>query len=251
MALTPLEVQITNDEGAPVEGATIEVRNELTGLTATGYERDGTEMVGPYLTDSYGSKVIWLPNSIVEWRSAGAWVTNWRAFRAYAGYGAEGIFADSLGAPVSLDAPVPAGATLLDTITIPSLGIDSVVGAFALTLDFAFNHMSDLAFLVSTPAVPFKGVWEGADLPNGSTDDYAFDGTVTLGPSGPSAYRDANDDPIEMVDGGTYYHTFDHSDVRTTAADGDWKLYWRSITSPAFSDHLGELRGWSIELIPD
>jgi hypothetical protein len=120
MALTPLEVEVL-DGGAPVDGATIEVRNHLRAsagpLSPTGYDDQGAALSDPVLTDSTGGVPggIWLPNGLYDWRwSFGGFTSGWRSFPAYRGRGRE-----------FYDESTPAAALpATDTITVPSGGVD-------------------------------------------------------------------------------------------------------------------------------
>jgi subtilisin-like proprotein convertase family protein len=141
MALTPLEVEVLNVDGSPASGATIELRHELTGVTADGYERDGSVMTPPILTDAAGAAMTWLPNDIYEWRSVGAVTSSWRAFRAYAGRGREGTVSSA-----------PAQALpCADTITVASAGIDDAIGKLQVVVDFSHDHMRDAAMVLVPP----------------------------------------------------------------------------------------------------
>lgn len=246
MALTPLEVEVLNVDGSPAVNATIEVRHELTGVTASpsGYERDGSPMADPILTDSTGAAVTWLPNGIYEWRSVGAVTSGWRAFRAYAGFGVEGIVPATSSMPISMDDPLPAfeSFTVLDTVTVPSFGVEDGVGRVEVTLDFAFSNMADLVLRFGGP--DFGGiVWDGSTI---SGPDYAFDGTVTFTGS------ELGEDPLvaPIVDGGLYT-TGVLLSAEGTAAAGAWVLQWYEVLAPGATGRTGELRDWSIEFLPD
>lgn len=151
MALAPLEVEIL-DGGAPVDGATIEVRSHLRPgagpLSPTGYDDQGAALSDPILTDASGGAVIWLPNGSYDWRwSFGGFTSGWRAFRAYAGVGRE-----------FLDVSIPAAALpTTDTITVPTAAVDTAVGKIDVTLDFADDHMGQAIILLVPPSAPARG----------------------------------------------------------------------------------------------
>jgi hypothetical protein len=153
MALTPLEVEVL-DGGAPVDGATIEVRNHLRAsagpLSPTGYDDQGAALSDPVLTDSTGGVPggIWLPNGLYDWRwSFGGFTSGWRSFPAYRGRGRE-----------FYDESTPAAALpATDTITVPSGGVDNNIGGVEVTLDFADDHMGQAMIVLVPPSAPARG----------------------------------------------------------------------------------------------
>jgi hypothetical protein len=253
MALTPLEVQVVDASGTPVNNAVIEVRHELTGVTAspTGYNRDGSDMGDPVTTDSQGGAVVWLPNGIYEWRATGPVTTNWRAFRAYSGFGSESA-AIASSPNASMDDPMPpfdvnGTSVSLDTITVPSFGVDDTIGGIEISVDMVFNHMWDLELWAvnDTNAIP---LWASAGYRSGATsaDDYAFDGefAVSTVEGADTQYRDGG--PTQMVDGTTYRT----SGSASGPASGDWHIQWMENGEPAFTGRAGTLRSWSIRFVP-
>lgn len=254
MALSPLQIELIDSTGGPVSGATIELRHELTAVTADGYNRDGTVMTQPFTTDANGAMLTWIVNGIYEWRATGIWSTDWKAFRAWGGFGVEGLFSSTPSA--SLNDPMPASFTTLDTITVPSFGIEESVGEVEVVIDFAFDHMFDLALILLAPNGTTQAyLWQGDSLPSWpvSTDDYAFDGEITLIPGpGESRYFDSSNNPRPMVDGGTY-HAGDLSAVdgqlHNQVAAGNWALQWKK-TGDAFTPRSGIVRSWSLEFLP-
>lgn len=242
MALTPLEVEVLNPDGSPAASATVELRHELTGLAADGYNRDGSVMTPPILTDSAGAAMTWLPNGIYEWRSVGTVTTGWRAFRAYAGYGAESGPLTSSPA-TSLDDPLPASFTTLDTLVIPSFGVDDVVGSIRLTVNFAFDHVNDLALQLQSPGATREvAFWDGA---GNTLGDYAFDGEVMIQATGLDHDYDEH-----LTDGHTYGMGAAWDTFRDADASGTWTLRWQDTGLAASPTHTGILRSWAIEFIP-
>jgi hypothetical protein len=179
MALTPLEVEVL-DGGAPVDGATIEVRNHLRAsagpLSPTGYDDQGAALSDPVLTDSTGgvSGGIWLPNGLYDWRwSFGGFTSGWRSFPAYRGRGRE--FYDELTPAAALPAT--------DTVVVSSGGVDDAVGVARVSLTFDHDHMGDVVIMLVPP-------WE-------ATSDLTAVGPPTSATSGGSPLSGAE---VELRD---------------------------------------------------
>lgn len=265
MALTPLQIEIIDTSGAAVAGAPLEVRHELTGVTASYYNRDGTVATG-VVTDSDGAAQVWLPNGIYEWRTTSPFLTAWKAFRANSGFGAESAPIETGPLSVSMDDPLSTFPTFttLTTLVVPSFGVEDVIGTFKVTVDFVFSHLWDLVLIVAPPGsggggggggvdLWSAGTWAGSAFPAAtSADDYAFDGTFTIAAQGSAAqYADPDlGTSVQMVDGTTYVNS-GVAESRGDVAGGNWVFSFAEIHSDFPSDHFGEFRGASIEFIPD
>jgi hypothetical protein len=151
MALTALSIEVL-DGGAPVDGATMEVRDALVSAAR------GTDVIVPVYseaqatitppdTDATGKAEVWVPNGRYEWRTTGTFVSGWSSFTAYRGVGRE--FYDE-------SAPSAALPTT-DAITVPTADVDAAVGKIDVTLDFADDHMGQVVIVLVPPSAPARG----------------------------------------------------------------------------------------------
>jgi hypothetical protein len=151
MALTALAIEVL-DGGAPVDGATMEVRDALVSAAR------GTDVIVPVYseaqatitppdTDATGKAEVWVPNGRYEWRTTGTFVSGWSSFTAYRGVGRE--FYDE-------SAPSAALPTT-DAITVPTADVDAAVGKIDVTLDFADDHMGQAIIVLVPPSAPARG----------------------------------------------------------------------------------------------
>jgi hypothetical protein len=151
MALTALAIEVL-DGGAPVDGATMEVRDALVSAAR------GTDVIVPVYseaqatitppdTDATGKAEVWVPNGRYEWRTTGTFVSGWSSFTAYRGVGRE--FYDE-------SAPSAALPTT-DAITVPTADVDAAVGKIDVTLDFADDHMGQVVIVLVPPSAPARG----------------------------------------------------------------------------------------------